>query len=135
LNAWLGGGGTLRGWESETQAVRIVHRRGETSRVLASDAEEATGALAKSRGLMFQGEVPEGYALVFPFEEAANRTIHMLFVRVPLDVLWLVDDEVTKVETLQPWTGIAHGLADTVVELPSGAADGVEAGDTVEIVA
>ena len=115
--------------------MRIVHRRGETSRVLASDAEEATGALAKSRGLMFQGEVPDGYALVFPFEEAANRTIHMLFVRVPLDVLWLVDDEVTKVETLRPWTGIAHGLADTVVELPSGAADGVEAGDTVEIVA
>jgi hypothetical protein len=115
--------------------VRVVHRRGETSRDLASDAEEATGTLAKSRGLMFRGDVPEGYGLVFPFDEPANRTIHMVFVRMPLDVLWLVDDEVTKVETLQPWTGIAHGLADTVVELPAGAAEGVEAGDTVEIVA
>lgn len=101
--------------------------------MLASDAEEATGPLAKSRGLMFQGEVPDDYALVFPFQEPGNRTIHMLFVRVPLDVIWLVDDEVTRVETLKPWIGIAHGLADTVVELPAGAAEGVEAGDTVEI--
>lgn len=115
-------------------AVRVVHREGEESRVLASDAEEAEGPLAKSRGLMFQGSVPEGYALVFRFDKPANRTIHMLFVRVSLDVLWLVDDEVTKAETLKPWTGVAHGLADTVVELPEGAAAGVEAGDTVEIV-
>lgn len=83
---------------------------------------------------MFQGDVPDGYALVFPFEKAANRTIHMFFVRMSLDVLWLVDDEVTRVETLRPWIGMAHGLADTVVELPAGAADGVEAGDTVAVV-
>lgn len=101
--------------------------------MLASDAEKAIGLLAKSRGLMFRGSVPDGYGLVFPFGEPATRTIHMLFVRVPLDVLWLVDDEVTRMETLQPWTGIAHGLADTVVELPAGAAESVEAGDTVEV--
>lgn len=114
--------------------MRVVHREGEESRILASDAEEAEGPLAKSRGLMFQGSVPDGYGLVFRFGEPGTRTIHMLFVRVPLDVLWLVDDEVTRVATLQPWTGVAHGLADTVVELPAGAAEGVEAGDTVEVV-
>ena len=83
---------------------------------------------------MLQSHVPDDYALVFPFQEPANRTIHMLFVRMPLDVLWLVEDEVTHVSTLRPWIGIAHGIADTVIELPAGAADGIEAGDTVEVV-
>ena len=114
--------------------MRIVHRKGGDSRVLASDVEEATGTLAKGRGLMLRGSVPEDYAMIFPFQQPANRTIHMLFVRVPLDVLWLVGDEVTHVSTLRPWIGLAHGIADTVVELPKGAADGVEAGDTVELV-
>ncbi|AEN06710.1 DUF192 domain-containing protein [Halolamina sp.] len=114
--------------------MRIVHREGARSRVLASDVEEASGTLAKSRGLMFRGEIPEDYAMIFPFQQPANRTIHMLFVRVPLDVLWLVGDEVTHVSTLRPWIGLAHGIADTVIELPEGAAEGVEAGDTVELV-
>lgn len=113
--------------------MRVVHRRGDETRVLASDAERAEGPIAKARGLMFRRSVPEGYGLVFSFEEAQSRTIHMLFVRVPLDVLWLVEDEVTHVERLRPWVGLAHGIADTVVELPAGAAEGVEAGDTVEV--
>ncbi|MFB6219835.1 MAG: DUF192 domain-containing protein [Halolamina sp.] len=114
--------------------MRVVHRRGDETRVLASDAERADGTLAKARGLMFRRSIPAGYGLVFPFEEARSRNIHMLFVPFPLDVLWLVDDEVTRVERLRPWVGIARSIADTVVELPAGAADGVEAGDTVEVV-
>lgn len=121
--------------------MRIVHHRGvapehehrEETRVIASGAERAESLPAKVRGLMFRRELPEGYGLVFPFEEAKSRTIHMLFVTVPLDVLWLVGDEVTRVERLSPWTGFGHSIADTVVELPAGAAEDVEAGDTVEI--
>lgn len=113
--------------------MHIVHHRGEETRVLASDAERAEGLAAKVRGLMFRRELPEGYGLVFPFERAKSRTIHMLFVTVSLDVLWLVDDEVTHVERLSPWTGFGYSIADTVVELPAGAAEGVEAGDTVTI--
>jgi hypothetical protein len=82
---------------------------------------------------MLRRSLPEGYGLVFPFEEAKTRSIHMLFVPIPLDVLWLVEDEVTRVERLRPWLGFGHSIADTVVELPAGAAAGVEAGDTVEI--
>jgi uncharacterized membrane protein (UPF0127 family) len=113
--------------------VRVVHRRGGETRVLASDAERTEGFLGRARGLMFRRSVPEGYGLVFPFEGARSRNIHMLFVPFPLDVLWLVDDEVTRVERLRPWVGFSRGVADTVVELPAGAAEAVEAGDTVEL--
>lgn len=105
------------------------------TRTLADDVERADGVLAQARGLMFRRSVPAGYALVFPFDEPASRTIHTLFVFEPIDVVWLVDDEVTKVDRLHPFRGLAHGLADTVIELPAGGADGVEPGDTVEIVA
>ena len=124
--------------------MRLVHYRGGEERelaegvdaeTLADDVERAEGPLAQGRGLMFRRSIPEGYALVFPFAEPASRTIHTLFVFEPIDVLWLVDDEVIKIERLRPFRGLAHGLADTVVELAAGAADGVEAGDTVEIVA
>ncbi len=100
---------------------------------LADDVEEAAGPLSQARGLMFRRSIPEGYAMVFRFDEPADRTIHSLFVFEPIDVLWLVDDEVTKVERLQPFRGLTHGLADTVVELSAGGADGVEPGDTIEI--
>lgn len=111
---------------------RAVHRDDEP-RVLASDAERATGLLAKARGLMFRRSIPDGYGLVFPFERVRSRPIHMLFVPFPLDVLWLVDDEVTGVARLRPWLGFGHSTADTVVELPAGTAADVEPGDTVEI--
>lgn len=131
--------------------MRLVHRRdGETrtladgvdiqspeegveTRTLADDVEHAEGVLAQARGLMFRRSIPEGFALVFPFEEPASRTIHTLFVFEPIDVLWIVDDEVITVETLRPFRGLAHGLADTVIELPAGAADGVDPGDTVTV--
>lgn len=119
--------------DGETHTLADDANRGEAHRTLADTVEWAEGALAQARGVMFRRSLPEGYALVFPFDEPASRTIHSLFVFVPLDVLWIVDDEVTKIERLRPFRGISHGLADTVVELPAGAADGVEPGDTVEI--
>lgn len=114
--------------------MRLVHHRDGTEQVLANDAERADTLPAQMRGLMFQRSLPTGYGLVFPFESSKSQTIHMLFVFRSLDVLWIVDDEVTKIERLRPWVGFARGLADTVVELPAGAADGVEPGDTVKIV-
>jgi uncharacterized membrane protein (UPF0127 family) len=101
---------------------------------LADDVDEAAGPLSQARGLMFRRSIPKGYAMVFRFDEPASRTIHSLFVFEPIDVLWLVDDEVTRVERLRPFRGLAHGLADTVIELSAGGADGVEPGDTIEIV-
>lgn len=106
---------------------------GETgARTLATSVDVADSLLTKARGLMFRA-IPDDYALVFPFEEPGKRWIHMLGVRAPIDVLWVVDDEVVRVETLVPWTGVAAATADTVIELPADAAGEVEPGDTIRV--
>jgi hypothetical protein len=122
--------------ERDPVAVRLVHRPagGDDARTLASDVETATTFLERARGLMFRRSVPEEYALVFEFDDAARRSLHMVFVPFAIDALFLVDDEVESVERLDAWTGLAWGRADTVVELPAGAAAAVSDGDAVRIV-
>lgn len=114
--------------------MRLIHDAADgTDRALATEVETADSFLAQARGLMFRRSVPDDYALVFPFSGIGSRDIHMVFVPFPLDVVWLVDDTVRRVERLRPWTGFARARADTVVELPAGAADDVETGDTVRL--
>lgn len=109
---------------------------------MATTVETADTGLEQAKGLMFRSSIPYNYALVFRFDDPpwwtpvglANwRSIHMLFVRFPLDVVWLLDGEVQQVKTLNPWRGLGMGKADTILELPAGAADGVDAGDTVVV--
>ncbi|KTG10613.1 hypothetical protein AUR64_08075 [Haloprofundus marisrubri] len=110
--------------------MQLVHE----NRPIASTVEFADSFFEQSRGLMFRRSVPDDYALVFRFDEAERRSLHMLFVPFPIDALWIVDGEVTKHARLSGWTGLGWGTADTIVELPAGAADGVEEGDSVELV-
>jgi hypothetical protein len=103
-------------------------------RVLATDADLADSLFSQARGLMFRRSVPDDYAMVFRFPDARSRSLHMLFVPFPIDAVWTVEGEVTRVTRLRPWVGLGRGLADTIFELPAGAADEVEPGDTVELV-
>lgn len=132
------------------RSVRLVHRNGRSGdaatddggsatddgdpTVLASDVDVARSTLRQARGLMFRRSVPEGYALVFPFDEVDAQWLHMLFVPFAIDALWLVDGEVTGRKRLAPFVGLGRGRADAVVELPAGAADGVAVGDEVRLV-
>lgn len=100
---------------------------------LATDVEVARSYAARMRGLMFRRSVPEDYALVFPFDRAARRSIHMLFVRTPIDVLWVADGQVKRRSTLSAWTGFGIARADTVIELAPGAAADVDVGDRVTV--
>jgi len=113
--------------------MRVVHDPEGQPRTLAREVERADSALAQARGLMFRSSIPDEYALVFPFGDAGWRFIHMLFVRFPIDVLWLDDGEVRRVETMHPWRSFGGATADTVLELPAGSADGVEPGDRVVV--
>ena len=118
--------------------ARIVHETVDETRVLATDVEFADSFLSKARGLMFRSSLPDDYALVMElgtglFGGAPRRSVHMLFVRVPLDVVWLVDDEVTRVETLSPWRGLAAARAERIIEFPAGGAAGVAPGETVRV--
>ncbi|QSG04934.1 DUF192 domain-containing protein [Halapricum desulfuricans] len=126
--------------------MRLVHERDGESAALADGVEIAEGFVQTSKGLMFRSSIPEDYALVFEFEPpsgisaklpfagddaVSRRFIHMLFVRMPLDVLWLQGEEVVHVKTLRPWVGVGTANADRIIELPEGAAEDVEVGDRV----
>lgn len=113
--------------------MRLVHRHNGEDHVLASDVDVASGTLQQARGLTFRRSIPDDYALLFPFDTPDVRSVHMLFVPFPLDVLWLVDDEVTRKSRLRPWIGLGRGTADAIVELPAGATEGVSEGDVVEL--
>lgn len=100
---------------------------------LATDVEIARSFPARLRGLMGRRSIPEDYALVFQFDNAARRTVHMLFVRTPIDVIWVINDRVTRRTTVPPWTGLAWSQADTIIELAAGAAANVDEGDRVTV--
>ncbi|ELY98311.1 hypothetical protein C482_12367 [Natrialba chahannaoensis JCM 10990] len=101
---------------------------------LATQIDLADSLLAQTRGLMFRRSLPEDFALAFRFGNASTRDVHMLFVFVPLDVIWVADGVVQRVEQLRPWRGFARDRADTILELPAGAAAGVEPGDEVALI-
>ena len=122
--------------------MRVVHEPEGENRVLATNVESAATTLEHAKGLMFRDSIPDDYALAFRFEDPpfwvpgplANwRSIHMLFVRFPLDVVWVLDGDVRQVKTVRPWRGLGMAKADTLLELPAGAADGVEVGDAVVV--
>jgi len=116
--------------------VRLVHRPADDSseRVLAATIEFAETFVSRTRGLMFRRSIPDNYGLVFRFDSTKKRDLHMLFVPFGIDAVWIVDSEVTAVKRLRPWIGLGRASADTIVELPAGAAEAVEPGDIVEVV-
>ncbi len=130
--------------------MRVVHETDEiigsdedsTRQTLASTVEVADSTLSQAKGLMFRSSLPDDYALVMdlggggllPLSGGPSRQfVHMLFMRVPIDVLWLDGDEVTRTARLTPWTGFGVGRATRIIELPAGAADDVAVGDTVVV--
>ncbi|WP_436935952.1 DUF192 domain-containing protein [Halovenus marina] len=130
--------------------LRIVHEQDDTigdstpnREILARNVDVAESSLSQAKGLMGRSSLPDDYALVLevgggdswlPFTGGPSRQIvHMLFVRVPIDVIWLADDEVTKTARMHPWRSIAVGKADRILELPAGAAENVSRGDRVRL--
>lgn len=126
--------------------MRVVHEPADDpggERILAREVDVADSLRSQARGLMFRSSIPDEYALVLevgsdsgllPFSDGPSRQlVHMLFVRFPIDVLWLVDDRVTKTASLSPWTGLGIGRADRILELPAGRTDGVSVGDVVRV--
>jgi uncharacterized membrane protein (UPF0127 family) len=78
---------------------------------------------ARGRGLMGVGELPDDSGLVID----PCSSIHMFFMRVPLDVIYLNrDDVVVRVQrNIRPWrVGPLHTRgAKYVIELPVGTID------------
>lgn len=91
--------------------------------ILAGRAEEATGLVDRLAGLMGRKELPVGGGLLI----APCNSIHMFFMRFPIDALFLDRDHrvVKLIAALPPWriTSI-YWRARSVLELPAGVAAG-----------
>jgi uncharacterized protein len=107
--------------------LNIVHV--PSGKVLADRAESASNPWQRFRGLMLRSPLEAGQGLVI---QPCN-SIHMMFMRFAIDaVFYNKDMTVTKVSrSVRPWIGLSAGgrKAKGVIELPAGAAEGVEAGD------
>jgi uncharacterized membrane protein (UPF0127 family) len=120
--------------------VRVVHVPGPidegvegSARTVATDVDVADTTLSRAKGLMGRSSVPEDYALVFPFDAPGKQWIHTWLVRTPIDVVWTVEEEVARVETMRPWLGLAAATADAVYEFRAGGAEGIEPGDVLRV--
>ncbi|MFC7074148.1 DUF192 domain-containing protein [Halovenus rubra] len=128
--------------------LRLVHEGDDTlgekasanRNILATEVDIADSLFSTARGLMLRATLPDNYALVMevgggtllPFSSGPPlQSVHMLFVRMALDVLWLDGDEVVRVSRMHPWRSIGIARADRIIELPAGNADGVSVGDSV----
>jgi len=130
--------------------MRVVHQDDEVigsdddpdEQVLATDVEVADSTLSQAKGLMFRASVPDDFALVMdlgggggllPSGGPSRQFVHMLCMGFPIDVLWLQGERVVKRARLSPWTGWGVAAADRIIELPAGAAEGVDIDDTVRV--
>ena len=112
-------------------SVALFHERDGRTETLATRVETADSLVSQTRGLMFRRSIPDEYALVFRFETAKTRDVHMLFVFFPIDVCWLVDGVVKRVERMNPFVSYARAEADTILELPAGATEHLSEGDRI----
>ena len=113
--------------------MKVLHHTNGTSRVVAERVERADSWFVKGRGLMFRRTIPEEYALVFGFDREATRRLHMVCVPFPIDAIWLREGIVERTECLSAWIGHGAARADTVIEFPAGATEGIEVGDRLAI--
>lgn len=78
----------------------------------------ATSFWSRFKGLMGKKHIPSGFGLWFP----SCSSIHCFFMRVPIDVIYLDEDDVVlAVDTVSPWhIGKRHEGCRSVVEVASG---------------
>jgi len=74
-----------------------------------------SSTLQQLRGVIGRYPSPDE-EFIFEFDAVAERDIHMLGVRQPLEVEWWADGDLVRVEELRPWIGAATARADRVVE-------------------
>ncbi len=73
---------------------------------IATHIEHATSAVSMMRGLMFRRDIPDNYAMIFVFSKPGTVSVHMLFMRFPIDVIFLNKDKIIiSIARLNPWIG------------------------------
>ncbi|MCZ7356724.1 MAG: DUF192 domain-containing protein [Candidatus Methanoperedens sp.] len=90
---------------------------------IAKNVELATSLLDQMLGLMFRKSLPPEFAMIFVMNRPMPVNIHMLFMRFPIDVVFLNEEKkITGLLRLNPWTGYkAVKNVKYVIEMNAGA--------------
>lgn len=72
--------------------------------VISKDAKEARSFFSRMRGLML-AKKPQTLVLANPHKDVEGASIHMFFMRMPIDVIWLNErmKVVSVFENARPW--------------------------------
>ena len=95
--------------------------------VVCTQCAIASTPIARMKGLLGRSSLDAGEGMLFP----RTGSIHMFFMRFAIDVVFC-DRELNVVKVvrdLRPWKTAAARGAKVVIELPVGAAAGIEPGD------
>lgn len=117
-------------WAEEFTGERLIVER--TGAVLVQTLERADSARTRFFGLMMRRELPAGHGLWL----APCSSIHMMFMRFAIDVVWLDSQNVVRKvsSNVAPWIGMAGcWSAVAALELPAGAAAGLVTGDRLRL--
>ena len=101
--------------------MRLVDRT--TGEILALEVKTADTFWGRLRGLMFRHKFPRGGAMLFKFQKPGRHSVHMFFVRFPIDLIYLNSDfRVVELRArLKPWRVYRPKTAASyLVELPAG---------------
>ena len=106
-------------------------RRASDGGVVCERCRVANTFWLRLRGLMGRSSLAPDEGMLFE----RNSSIHMFFMRIPLDVIFCdADGRVVKVaRNLKPWRMAGARGAKTTIELAAGAAAGVDVGDVLTI--
>jgi len=103
--------------------MKVVELRDESGRVVCARCAVADTPWTRLRGLLGRkGLDPDEGLLIRP-----TNSIHMLFMRFPIDAVFLDADlrVLRVVSDLQPWRMAAARGSKAVIELPAGTAERV----------
>ncbi len=101
--------------------------------------EVANNEEARERGLMRRDKMDPDRGMIFVFVDSAPRGFYMKNTRIPLDIVFVGEDErVISIKQMQPYdlsTTPSDGPAKWAIELNQGAAAkaGLKVGDNVKI--
>ena len=104
-------------------------------KILAHNVKVYGSILLKAKGLMFSGKLKDS-GIVFWFNSEKKRSLHMLFVFFPIDVLFLdaKRDIVEMKENFRPFTFYyPRHSSKYIIELPAGTIKSTETGIGDEI--
>jgi uncharacterized membrane protein (UPF0127 family) len=113
--------------------VTIAQVRNAAGDVVCERCEVPKSSFARARGLLGRSGLEPGGGMLID----AAPSVHMFFMRFPIDVVFLDRDRkvVRVVHGLRPWRVAGARRAVAALELPAGAAAeaGIEKGDVLSL--